>query len=41
MEVLNQSTGLWRCRTAYTCPRDIPITEAIEQLKREMMWRRA
>ncbi|CAN5670980.1 succinate dehydrogenase iron-sulfur subunit [soil metagenome] len=45
MEVLNQSTGLWRCRTAYSCteacPRDIPITEAIEQLKREMMWRRA
>lgn len=45
LEVLNQSIGLWRCRTAYNCteacPRDIPITEAIEQLKREVMWRKA
>jgi succinate dehydrogenase / fumarate reductase, iron-sulfur subunit len=45
LEVLNQSTGLWRCRTAYNCteacPRDIPITDAIEQLKREVLWRRS
>jgi succinate dehydrogenase / fumarate reductase iron-sulfur subunit len=45
MEVLGQANGLWRCRTAYNCteacPRDIPITEAIEQVKREMLWRRA
>lgn len=45
LEVLNQATGLWRCRTAYNCteacPRDIPITEAIEQLKREVAWKRA
>jgi succinate dehydrogenase / fumarate reductase iron-sulfur subunit len=45
LEILSQSTGLWRCRTAYNCteacPRDIPITEAIEQLKREVLWRKA
>jgi succinate dehydrogenase / fumarate reductase, iron-sulfur subunit len=45
MQVLNQSNGLWRCRTAYNCteacPRDIPITKAIEEVKRELLWRRA
>jgi len=45
MQVLNQANGLWRCRTAYNCteacPRDIPITEAIEEVKRELLWRRA
>ena len=44
MQVLNQSNGLWRCRTAYNCteacPRDIPITEAIEEVKRELLWRK-
>lgn len=45
MQVLNQANGLWRCRTAYNCteacPRDIPITKAIEEVKRELLWRRA
>ena len=45
LAVLNQSNGLWRCRTAYNCtnacPRDIPVTKSIEDLKREMLWRRA
>ncbi len=45
MQVMNQSNGLWRCRTAYNCteacPRDIPITKAIEEVKRELLWRRA
>ena len=45
MQVLNQANGLWRCRTAYNCteacPRDIPITQAIEEVKRELLWRRA
>ncbi len=45
LEVLNQSNGLWRCRTAYNCteacPRDIPITQAIEEVKRELLWRQA
>jgi succinate dehydrogenase / fumarate reductase, iron-sulfur subunit len=42
-KVLNQASGLWRCRTAYNCteacPRDIPITQAIEEVRREMLWR--
>lgn len=45
LEILNQSNGLWRCRTAYNCteacPRDIPVTRAIEEVKRELLWRRA
>jgi succinate dehydrogenase / fumarate reductase, iron-sulfur subunit len=45
LAVLNQVSGLWRCRTAYNCteacPRDIPITEQIQQLKREVMFRGA
>ena len=45
MEVLNQSNGLWRCRTAYNCteacPRDIPITRQIEEVRRELLWRNA
>lgn len=45
LEILNQSNGLWRCRTAYNCteacPRDIPVTQAIEEVKRELLWRRA
>ena len=45
LEVLNQPNGLWRCRTAYNCteacPRDIPVTQTIEELKREVMFRRS
>lgn len=45
MQVLNQANGLWRCRTAYNCteacPRGIPITQAIEEVKRELLWQRA
>jgi succinate dehydrogenase / fumarate reductase iron-sulfur subunit len=45
LEILNQSNGLWRCRTAYNCteacPRDIPVTRAIEEVRRELLWRRA
>jgi len=44
LQTLNQANGLWRCRTAYNCteacPRDIPITQAIEEVKREVLWRR-
>ncbi len=43
LEVLNQSNGLWRCRTAYNCteacPRDIPVTQAIEEVRRAMLFR--
>jgi succinate dehydrogenase / fumarate reductase iron-sulfur subunit len=44
MQVLGQANGLWRCRTAYNCteacPRGIPVTQAIEDVKRELLWRR-
>ena len=39
---LNQNTGVWRCRTAYNCteacPRDIPITDVIGQVKRAILY---
>ena len=42
---LGHTNGLWRCRTAFNCteacPRDIPITKAIEEAKRAMLWRTA
>ena len=42
---LGDANGLWRCRTAYNCteacPRDIPVTRAIQEVKREMLWRSA
>ena len=45
LEVMNRMNGVWRCRTAYNCteacPRDIPITQAIEQVKREIARSRA
>lgn len=40
--IMNQNTGVWRCRTAYNCteacPRNIPITQLIEEVKREVMF---
>jgi succinate dehydrogenase / fumarate reductase, iron-sulfur subunit len=37
------ANGLWRCRTAYNCteacPRDIPVTRAIEEVRRAMLFR--
>lgn len=43
--MVNQNTGVWRCRTAYNCteacPREIPITELIEEIKREVMYGQA
>jgi succinate dehydrogenase / fumarate reductase iron-sulfur subunit len=45
LEVLNRMNGVWRCRTAFNCteacPRDIPITQAIEQIRRELVRSRA
>ena len=42
LQILNQTTGVWRCRTAYNCteacPRDIPITEAIQDVKRAVLF---
>jgi succinate dehydrogenase / fumarate reductase iron-sulfur subunit len=37
LEILNESMGVWRCRTAFNCteacPRDIEITKAIAEVK--------
>ena len=42
---MNDGNGVWRCRTAYNCteacPRGIPITDAIEQVKRAILWQRS
>ncbi|MGN6030610.1 MAG: succinate dehydrogenase iron-sulfur subunit [Thermomicrobiales bacterium] len=42
MRILNSGTGVWRCRTIFNCtdacPRDIKITEAIEQVKRALLY---
>jgi len=38
--VLNGQMGVWRCRTAFNCtnacPRDIPVTRIIGELKRAL-----
>ena len=40
MEVLNQQSGVWRCRTVFNCteacPREIKITQAIAEVKRAL-----
>lgn len=45
LNIMNQNTGVWRCRTAYNCteacPRDIPITQLIEEVKRAVMYQQA
>jgi succinate dehydrogenase / fumarate reductase iron-sulfur subunit len=37
LEILNEQSGVWRCRTAFNCteacPRDIHITQAIAEVK--------
>lgn len=42
--LLNQREGIWRCRTVFNCtdacPRDIKVTEAMEDIKRALMLRR-
>ncbi len=41
-QTLGASTGVWRCRTAYNCteacPREIPVTQAIEEVKRAILF---
>lgn len=43
-KVLGSGAGVWRCRTAYNCteacPRGIPVTELIEEVKRELVYSR-
>lgn len=42
LAVLSQGEGVWRCRTVFNCtdacPRGIPVTKAIEQIKRVMLY---
>ena len=44
LDVLNQRSGVWRCRTAFNCseacPRDIKVTQAIEEVKRAILYDR-
>ncbi len=42
LRILNSGSGVWRCRTIFNCtdacPRDIRITDAIEQVKRALIY---
>jgi succinate dehydrogenase / fumarate reductase iron-sulfur subunit len=41
LRILNQQSGVWRCRTIFNCtdacPRDIKVTQAIEEVKRALL----
>ncbi len=41
LQILNQQSGVWRCRTIFNCtdacPRDIEVTKAIEEVKRALL----
>ncbi len=42
LAILGQSDGVWRCRTIFNCsdacPRGIPVTDLIEQVKRAIVY---
>lgn len=44
LDVLNARSGVWRCRTAFNCteacPRDIKVTQAIQEVKRAILYDR-
>jgi len=44
LELLNQRTGVWKCRTAFSCseacPRGIKVTQAIQEVKRKTLFDR-
>ncbi|MBA3303389.1 MAG: succinate dehydrogenase iron-sulfur subunit [Acidimicrobiia bacterium] len=44
LDILNERSGVWRCRTAFNCtsacPRGIKVTEAIEEVKRAILYDR-
>ncbi|MBK9181377.1 MAG: succinate dehydrogenase iron-sulfur subunit [Acidimicrobiales bacterium] len=44
MDILNAKSGVFRCRTAFNCteacPRDIKVTQAIEEVKRAILFDR-
>lgn len=41
LDILNDTEGVWRCRTVFNCtsacPRDIKVTQAIQEVKRAML----
>ncbi|HEX2916521.1 MAG TPA: succinate dehydrogenase iron-sulfur subunit [Chloroflexia bacterium] len=45
LAILSSGEGVFRCRTVYNCtdacPRDIPITKSIEQIRRMMLYNRS
>jgi succinate dehydrogenase / fumarate reductase iron-sulfur subunit len=44
LEILNDKEGVWRCRTTFNCteacPRGIEVTQAIQEVKRALIFRR-
>ncbi|HEX2039209.1 MAG TPA: succinate dehydrogenase iron-sulfur subunit, partial [Acidimicrobiales bacterium] len=44
LDILNQRSGVWKCRTAFNCseacPRGIKVTHAIEEVKRALLYDR-
>ncbi|MBV8160703.1 MAG: succinate dehydrogenase iron-sulfur subunit [Acidimicrobiia bacterium] len=44
LDILNRKSGVWRCRTAFNCseccPRGIKVTQAIEEVKRAILYDR-
>jgi succinate dehydrogenase / fumarate reductase, iron-sulfur subunit len=44
LDILNQRSGVWRCRTAFNCseacPRGIKVTAAIQEVKRALLYDR-
>jgi succinate dehydrogenase / fumarate reductase, iron-sulfur subunit len=44
LDILNQKSGVWKCRTAFNCseacPRGIKVTQAIEEVKRAILYDR-
>ena len=41
LEILNDAEGVWRCRTVFNCtsacPRDIKVTQTIQEVKRALL----
>jgi succinate dehydrogenase / fumarate reductase iron-sulfur subunit len=44
LDLLNDKEGVWRCRTTFNCtdacPRGITVTQAIQEVKRALLFRR-
>ena len=44
LDILNQKSGVFRCKTSFNCteacPRGIKVTQAIEEVKRAILYDR-